>query len=173
MRTVNGVTYFDCSSFTFYALWLGGGFDFTKFGYPADLSLYQTGKANAWIVNQNMYNILEQSGWVQLNPMSVTWQQGDILIRRGEHTEFAYSNSPLMSMGARGRFNSDGSPRPLDEQVAIHTTSNNGYWNMLYRYSGQPEPPSPPPVPPIPPHPVQEDKMPLFMMLKPYWRYFT
>lgn len=140
-ETVNGITYFDCSSFTFFALWLGGGFDVGHFGYSTNLSDYQNRLENAWIVTE-MINCLQAAGWTRMDPEQVQWLPGDILAKTRTHTEICYSNSPLQTMGARN-------PNlPLADQVSIHGAST-GYYDVLLRYNAGPGP-HPQPTQPMP-----------------------
>lgn len=136
-QSSNGRTYFDCSSFTFFALWLGGGLDVGAFGYPTNLSLYQSGQANAWIVT-SMISALRGDGWWDMPTATSNWQPMDILAKTRTHTEFCYSQSPLQIMGARN------SSLPFVDQVAIHPGYPD-YFNVVLRY-----PEGEPPTPPIP-----------------------
>lgn len=136
-QSSNGRTYFDCSSFTFFALWLGGGLDVGAFGYPTNLSLYQSGDANAWIVT-SMISTLRGDGWWDMPTATSNWQPMDILAKTRAHTEFCYSQSPLQIMGARN------SSEQFVDQVAIHP-GDPGYFNVVLRY-----PKGEPPTPPIP-----------------------
>ena len=137
-QTVNGLTYFDCSSFTFFALWLGGGLDVGALGYHNVLADYQAGRANAWVVT-TMINSLRSDGWWDLPPETTTWAPMDILAKTRTHTEFVYSAGlPGEIMGARN------SSLPFADQVAIHT-GYLGYFDVLLRY-----PEGEPPTPPIP-----------------------
>ena len=114
-RTVNGITYYDCSSFINYALNAGG---FSTPSYAPDKWPFTTA---------NMRSELIRLGFKKLSP-SVAWKRGDILWRSGSktgHTEMAYSTT--QAMGARS------SSYPLAEQVAIHDSSASD-WMELYRY---------------------------------------
>lgn len=136
-QTVDGLTYFDCSSFTFFALWLGGGLDVGAFGYSTNLSDYQNGRANAWVVT-SMISALRGDGWWDMPVSTDNWEPMDILAKTRTHTEFVYSKSPLQIMGARNR------SLPFADQVAIHP-GYSGYFDVLLRY-----PEGEPPTPPIP-----------------------
>lgn len=165
VRPSDGCTCFDCSSFTFFALWLGGGFDFSPYGYSTDINDYTAipRRENAWIVNTNMYNILEAAGWNRFVFDANTVEPGDLLIVDDDshdhyHTEICYSVNPLVIMGARN-------PNiALDDQVAIHTSYE--YWQFGFRWGDVP------PTPPGPVPPSDRRKMPLMYYLKPYWKYF-
>lgn len=155
----DGVTYYDCSSFLFFACWLGGGYDMSLIGYSTDLNKYHNGEANAWVVH-TMEEDLPTLGYTRYNMDEGTPQPGDIMVKTWEHTEICYSTSPFKTMGARSRHH------PLDEQVAIHY-SELSYWDGFWRLGG--EPPTPPGPGPVPPS--ERKKMPLWMMIKPYRKY--
>lgn len=180
MRTIDGITYFDCSSFVFFAVWLGGGYDIGSLGYPTDLEKYKTMEGqdgyNAWVVH-TMTPKLPKIGFTRYNPEMVAWQPGDILswynARTGEgHTEICYA-TPRRTMGAHGRKN-----RTPDDMVSINTGNTKvGYYQDLWRFSG--ETPITPPDPPLPPDPNpggdpgdsgDKSKMPLMFYMKPYWK---
>ena len=125
-KTVDGITYFDCSSFMFFALWLGGGLDVGSLGFSTTLSDYQNGLANAWVV-ATMVNYLRQLGWQQISMSDTSlWLPGDILVKTRTHTEMINSMNPMQSMGARN------SSLPLADQVAIHSFST-GYYDQIWR----------------------------------------
>lgn len=172
-QTVNGITYFDCSSFTFFALWLGGGFDIGSLGWPTDLAGYQNrvdGRHNAWTVN-SMDRNLPKLGFTLYNAPDVTWKPGDILSKISAHTEICYA-SPRRTMGAHGTKDRNGNPLPLQAQVSINSgNSSISYYNNCWRYDPDNPPVPPEPPTPIPPH--ESEPMPLWMMLKPYWKYFN
>lgn len=118
--TVNGITYYDCSSFINYALLAGG---FSTPSYAPNHNAFTTA---------TMRNVLLSLGFKKLS-VNTTWKRGDILWRT-RHTEMAYSAT--QAMGARGQYMIvDGHtvPRPLPEQVAIHDSSASD-WMELYRY---------------------------------------
>ena len=144
--TVNGITYFDCSSFVFFAMWLGGGLDVGALGYSTNLSDYKNGLANAWAVSGEAY-ALNLLGWQQVNVAQQYWEPGDILVRTRAHTEIVYSVSPYMSMGAHTDYDSHGNPVPLADQVSIVSASSN--WDQVWRDPNSPVPPVPPPFPRI------------------------
>lgn len=160
MRTVNGLTYFDCSSLMFFGLWLGGGFDVGLYGYSETLTDYTNPTpghwANAWTV-QTMEPILVSSGWVDVRlDMPEEWLPGDILIKYNQwHTEMVYSPQPnLMQMGART------SKLPDADQVSIHTLST-GYYDRILR---DPTQPAPTPGPGPGPHPGPTKRMPIWLL---------
>lgn len=110
-RTVNGITYYDCSSFINYALLAGG---FSTPSYAPNHNAFTT---------ENMRGVLLSLGFKK-KPVTTTWIRGDILWRTG-HTEMAYSST--QAMGARTAH------APLAEQVEIHVSSASD-WTELYRY---------------------------------------
>ncbi len=136
-QTVDGKTYFDCSSFTFFALWLGGGLDVGAFGYSTDLADYRNGDANAWVVS-TMVSKLRGDGWWDMPVGTENWEPMDIVAKTRVHTEFVYSKSPLQIMGARN------SSLPFEDQVSIHAGYSD-YYDVVLRY-----PDGDPPTPPIP-----------------------
>lgn len=114
-ETRGGITYYDCSSFIWYAL-LAGGFDVVKANY-GDSKAFWTG---------NMRGVLDRLGFKRYNP-NMEWKQGDILWRTG-HTEMAFNANK--SMGAHT------ANAILSEQVSINANppSNKNIWTELYRY---------------------------------------
>lgn len=113
-QTVDGITYYDCSSFIWYALVAGG---FAVSGYPFTTS--------------DMMTTLLQLGFtfVDINGL---WVAGDIVWRDG-HCEMVYSGSTGygITMGAHS------ANVPLADQVSIN--SNPSYassYTYLLRYTG-------------------------------------
>ena len=158
MRTVSGLTYFDCSSLMFFGLWLGGGFPIGDYGYSTTLTDYTSPTpghvANAWIV-QTMEPVLVQAGWVDVRlDMPEEWLPGDILIKYNSwHTEMVYSPQPnLMQMGARN------SSLPAADQVSIHSLYT-GYYDRILR-----DPSQPTPTPGPGPHPGPSKSMPIWLI---------
>ena len=141
MQTVDGITYFDCSSFTFFAMWLGGAFDLSQFGYSTNLSDYTSipRTANAWAVT-GMVRCLPSLGFVSYG-VNITPQVGDIVVKTAQHCEIVYNTNPLQLVGARS------SSLPLADQVAIHTVSDLSWYDQIWRYGGGPDPPQPGPYP--------------------------
>lgn len=126
-RNVNGITYYDCSSFIWYAL---------KYGQFDVESAYQVATGSAYTGNAitTAYERawLQALGFTQVNIQS-EWKQGDILWRKG-HTEMVYSGGTGrgVTMGAHS------SNYSLERQVSINnfeSTANN--WTILFRYTGQ------------------------------------
>lgn len=110
-RTVNGITYYDCSSFIWYALIVGG--------FPMIESW------GTWpFTTSTMASVLKRLGFTK-HSASDAWYPGDILLRSG-HTEMAFDGS--RTMGAHTN------KVPLDEQVSINANSGRGTWNELWRW---------------------------------------
>lgn len=117
-QTVNGITYYDCSSFVWYGL-IAGGFDCVKANnndsYP--------------FTTHTMDAVLTKLGFSKL-PITGEWKAGDIVLA-DEHTEFVYSggNGSGITMGAHW----DGTALP--NQVSINNfTSTSSDYHSLYRY---------------------------------------
>lgn len=107
-----GITYYDCSSFIWYALKAGG--------FPLTGTAFTT---------RSMKPILESIGFVK-KPITGEWLAGDILWRTG-HTEMVYQggNGRGITMGAHT------GKKPLPDQVSINTfESSSSNWEELYRY---------------------------------------
>lgn len=113
-QTVNGITYYDCSSFIWYAL-QAGGFPLTPPPFTTD----------------TMIPILQSLGFSSVDINGV-WVAGDILWKEG-HCEMVYSGGTGqgVTMGAHS------ADLPLDDQVSInnHVSYAAGY-QYLFRYSG-------------------------------------
>lgn len=113
-RTVNGITYYDCSSFIWYAL-IAGGFECVK-AYGGETWPFTT---------STMARVLKVLGFTKYPPTQ-PWIQGDILIRTG-HTEMAFDRN--RTMGAHT------AKVPLDQQVSINSNpSSSSSWLELWRY---------------------------------------
>lgn len=113
-RTVNGITYYDCSSFIWYAL-KEGGFDVVK----------ANGGATWPITTGYMSNWLKVLGFTK-HTTAQPWKPGDILLRTG-HTEMAFDNNH--TMGAHS------SKVPLGQQVSINSNPTAASdWLELWRY---------------------------------------
>ena len=127
-QTVNGITYYDCSSFIWYAL-KAGGFDVegayqTALGYAYSGNAITTSVERAW---------LSALGFTQQS-ITGTWQAGDILWCSG-HTEMVYTGGTArgVTMGAHT------SNTSLANQVSINdheSTASN--WTSLWRYGSTP-----------------------------------
>ena len=115
-QTVNGVTYYDCSSFIWYCL-LEGGFD----------CVGKNGGSTWPFTTSTMANVLRKLGFKQV-AVSNAWKPGDILIRSG-HTEMVYNGR--VTMGAHA------DDRPLQDQVSIcDYNSKPSQWAQCWRYGG-------------------------------------
>lgn len=171
MQVKNGyITCFDCSSFTFFAIWLGGGFNVGELGFPTDLAKYRAGEYgyNAWNVT-GMRRCLPYIGFTKITPYPSVWLPGDILVEIGEHTEICYE-SPRRVMGAHNRH------LALPDQVSIRSgNADVTEFNELWRYTNGQSPVDPPPQP-DPDNPGDPGtapalkNMPLWMMTKPWWK---
>lgn len=115
-KTVNGITYYDCSSFIWFAL-KAGGFDVVK----------ANGGSTWAFTTGTMANALRLLGFTKMGTTQ-PWKPGDILIRTG-HTEMAFDSNH--TMGAHS------SKVPLEQQVSINSnTSSASSWLELWRYGG-------------------------------------
>lgn len=115
-QTINGITYYDCSSFIWYAL-IAGGFDCVS----------ANGGSTWAFTTDTMPGILPQLGFTAI-PITEEWKPGDILWRDG-HTEMVYSG--YRTMGAHT------DSYDLADQVSINTyESSTNDWAMLYRFGG-------------------------------------
>lgn len=127
-QTVNGITYYDCSSFIWYAL-KAGGFDveaayLSALGYAYSGNAITTSSERAWLV---------ALGFTEQN-INGEWQAGDILWRSG-HTEMVYTGGTGrgVTMGAHT------SNTSLANQVSINSSqSTASSWTKLYRYGSSP-----------------------------------
>ena len=139
-QTVNGITYYDCSSFTFFAMWLGGGLDVGALGYSTNLSAYHNGTANAWTVTSMLRALSTLPEFQQYSPRDVTWQAGDILAKTRTHTEICYA-PPRQTMGAHN----------TARGISINDFQTDvGYYDVLVRYTAEPGPIPPGPTQPMP-----------------------
>lgn len=123
-QTHNGVTYYDCSSFIWYAL-KAGGFD-VETAYRTATGESYDGNAIWTAVERDWLTAL---GFQQVD-INGTWMAGDVLWRSG-HTEMVYSGGTGsgVTMGAHS------SHRPLADQVSINSfTSSASDWTSLWRY---------------------------------------
>ena len=112
-KTVNGITYYDCSSFIWFAL-MAGGFDVVK----------ANGGSTWAFTTGTMAKALKLLGFVK-HATTQPWLPGDILIRTG-HTEMAFDSN--RTMGAHS------SKVPLDQQVSINSNpSTASSWLELWR----------------------------------------
>lgn len=120
-QTVNGITYYDCSSFIWYALTQGGGFALPSppFATPS------------------MYAVLSAAGFVDV-PLTGDTLPGDVCFYDygggvNGHTEMVYAGGTgqARTMGAHG------SSLPLADQVSINAGyTSNTRWQHIMRYPG-------------------------------------
>lgn len=123
-QTVGGITYYDCSSFIWYAL-KDGGFDVNAAylaanGYAYSGNAITTHTEEAWLL---------ALGFKQVD-ISEEWMPGDVLWKSG-HTEMVWAGGPGqgVTMGAHT------SKAPLADQVSINSgVTGPGYWTRLWRY---------------------------------------
>lgn len=124
-QTIDGLTYYDCSSFIWYAL-IAGGFDCVA-----------AHGGNTWPFTTNdMGGVLLSLGF-RLVSRTGTLLPGDIGVHHrgsaGGHTEMVYvsGNASGVFMGAHG------SSLPAAQQVSINTyTTPASNWDEIYRYQG-------------------------------------
>ena len=120
-QTVDGVTYYDCSSFIWYSL-KAGGFDVVS-AYEEACWGYE---GNA-IVTDYLEEWLLELGFKEVT-ITDTWIAGDVLWRDG-HTEMVYSGRT--TMGAHS------STYDLEDQVSINTyEASTSDWSKCFRYEG-------------------------------------
>lgn len=98
-RTVNGITYYDCSSFIWYAL-MAGGWDVVG-AHDGDTWPVVTSEEIGW---------LQRLGWTEVSRSEIS--NADVCWRPG-HTEMVYDATTGQTMGAHS------SSYPLDRQVSI------------------------------------------------------
>lgn len=125
-QTVDGITYYDCSSFDWYCL-KAGGFDVVG-AYEKALWGYS---GNA-VTTHYLKPWLQELGFKQVS-ITGEWKPMDIVWREG-HTEIVHTGGigKGITMGARGRNGID-----LPDQVMIRTSeSKSGDWTRIFRYTG-------------------------------------
>ena len=127
-QTVNGITYYDCSSFINYSLLAGG---YITPNYAPAHNAFTTG-----IMGSELLRL----GAKKYSP-TVAWKAGDILVAHNssnEHTEMVYSGG-LPNQGGKtmGAHTSKGA---LENQVSINTYVSTPTspikWDALYRFDG-------------------------------------
>lgn len=147
-KRVNDITYYDCSSFIWFAL-IAGGFD-CEGVYGDDWPM----------VTATENQFLEDLGFTE-SSINGLWKPGDILWRSG-HTEMVYSGGQAegVTMGAHS------SHRPLEDQVSINDfVSTSSSWTRLWRYG---DTDITPPDDPFSPTPIikKDHGMPVWMMTR-------
>lgn len=109
-QKVNGITYYDCSSFISAALTAGGFFI-----------------TNPWFSTASMRGYLQDLGFTK-HPVTDTWLPGDILWKTG-HTEMCYQGYTTMGAHQAGV--------PLADQVSINSGPiSPTYYEECWRYEG-------------------------------------
>lgn len=112
-QTVNGITYYDCSSFIWFSL-IAGGFD-----------VISANGGSTWpFTTSTMTAALRVLGFTQYDP-DIEWLPGDILLRTG-HTEMAFDRT--RTMGAHT------ANTELEQQVSINANDSRGNWLQLWRW---------------------------------------
>lgn len=149
-QTVNGITYYDCSSFINYALLAGGA------------STPSYAPNNNAFVTWNMGAELERLGFKVVT--DGTLKAGDIGVSNNatsQHTEICYTTNG----NNIGQWAGAHSPYvPLQDQVSITPAWRGNWFDVLYRYEWEAPDPPPEPTP-------TKKKMPLWMMINPYLYY--
>lgn len=120
--TVNGITYYDCSSFIWYAL-KAGGYD-VEAAYRSVMGFDYSGNA---ITTPYLKPFLVALGFTE-ESISGEWKPGDIVWRSG-HCEMVHTGGTGsgITMGAHS-----GSYAPAD-QVSINSSPTSNYTN-IFRY---------------------------------------
>ena len=116
-QTVDGITYYDCSSFIWYAL-IAGGFDCA------------TAYGSTWPFTTDYMNTVLLALGFQSVSRTGELKPGDVCVRYG-HTEMVYEggNGTARTMGAHS------SQYPLAKQVSINDYWTSGTsWDTIYRY---------------------------------------
>ena len=112
-QTVNGITYYDCSSFVWYTLVAGA--------FP----VIDTYGSQHPFTTTDMIPVLQAMGFTEV-PVANEWKAGDILWRAG-HTEMVYQGRRTM-----GAHTDDA---PLEQQVSINAhESSPSNWSRCFRY---------------------------------------
>lgn len=127
-QTVNGITYYDCASFVWYAL-LRGGFDV--------VSAFK--QAMGWDYTGNAITVSGEPSWLSAlgfveQRITGQWVEGDIVLN-DDHTEIVYrgGNGRGITMGAHS------DSYDLPNQVSIHTfESDSSDFSRIFRYGARP-----------------------------------
>lgn len=119
-QTVNGITYYDCSSIISQALTVAGYFT-----------------QNPWFTTYTMGSYLTQIG-AEHYSSSVAWIPGDILVVNSatiQHTEMVYTGGEAGQGGITMGAHTD--QAPLADQVSINDfVTQSDYYTDLYRLPG-------------------------------------
>ena len=115
-QTINGITYYDCSSIISKSLTVGGFYE-----------------NNPWFTTNTMVNDLRNLGF-NVYPTSIEWVAGDILLNVTQgHTEMCYSGNGANGGGVTMGAHTD--TLPLSEQVSINTyVTSPDYYEYVLRY---------------------------------------
>lgn len=123
-QTVDGITYYDCSSFIWYAL-MAGGFD-----------VVGANGGNTWpFTTFTMGDVLINLGFEQAD-VSGIWKPGDINLNYdGEHVEMTYAG--VEGIGGQGRtMGAHTDEAALPAQVSVNNyISTSSAFPQLYRYT--------------------------------------
>ena len=137
-QTIDGLTYYDCSSFIWYAL-IAGGFNCVA-----------ANNGDTWpFVTWTMEDVLQRLGFVEVSRTGeikagdigfydyLRWNPNTQTYWHDGHTEMCYrgGNGEGIFMGARGQ------SLPAQQQVSIKTRTTSGTtWQHIYRYGNGLEP---------------------------------
>ena len=137
-QTINGLTYYDCSSFIWYAL-IAGGFDCVSANGGS------TWPFVTWTMGQVLLDLgfveVSRTGEIKAGDIGVydylVWNSSTQQYEHNGHTEMCFrgGTGEGIFMGARG------SSLPAQEQVSIKTRTTQGtVWQHIYRYGNGLEP---------------------------------
>ena len=116
-RTVNGITYYDCSSLLYYGL-INGGFDLDPNAWPF----------TTWV----MPRILNDLGFTEFDPRETVLLPGDILvddwrIKELQHTEMVYKGPEDATQVNYGWFMGAHGPSEAGYKLADQVSIDSGY----------------------------------------------
>lgn len=116
-RTVNGITYYDCSSLLYYGL-INGGFDLDPNARP--------------FVTWTMPGILTGLGFTQFDPRNTVLKPGDILVddwrdTKLQHTEMVYKGPEDITQVNYGWFMGAHGPSEAGYSLADQVSIDDGY----------------------------------------------
>ena len=121
-QTVNGITYYDCSSFINYALLAGG---FTTPGYAPDHNAFTTWSEPTVLSNLGFHRVTDG-----------TLKPGDIGVSNNnsmQHTEMVYA---VDSSGTKGQWmGAHTDAYALPNQVSITDYWSTNWFDELWRYN--------------------------------------
>lgn len=122
-ETVDGITYYDCSSFIWYALKDGGGFDVVAANNGNDYPF----------TTFTMEPVLINLGFVKYDACTVMWEPGDI-VTAAEHCEMVYESTGEIGTGRTMGAHTD--TVPLPDQVSINGINGCNAFPNIFKYSG-------------------------------------